>query len=100
MKNIHFKTKETQKESNGKAITLIGEFCQSWGINRKIENFILLLINPILEKGFTVKYGAIPVPFKIPSDYKIFKVVDNIKVFSNQEEDKKRNYCWLWNQWR
>ena len=87
MKNIHFKTKET-------------EFCQSWGINRKIENFILLLINPILEKGFTVKYGAIPVPFKIPSDYKIFKVVDNIKVFSNQEEDKKRNYCWLWNQWR
>jgi hypothetical protein len=29
---------------------------------------------------------------KIPSDYKIFKVVDNkkIKVFSNQEEDKKK----------
>ena len=92
MKKIPFKTKNPQGESNGKTLTLIGEFCQSWGLYRKIQDFVSLLVTPLSEKGYTVKYGAVPVPFRIPSDYTIYKVEDDkkIKVFSNKEEDEEK----------
>ena len=93
MENSNYKIKEPEGEPNGKTLTLIGEFCKNWVLFRRKADLEYLLIEPLLEKGYTVKYSVIPFPFRIPVDYSIFKVKDGekIKIFSNREEEKEKD---------
>jgi len=91
MENIKFKNYSPIGKPNGKSIKLIAEFCQSWNIYNTISNFKSLLISNLAKKGYDIYYNIITMPFKIPKDYNIYKVVDNKKIliFSNKDEEKK-----------
>ena len=92
MENIKFQIKEPKRNANGKILTIIAEFCKNWVLFRRKADLEYLLIEPLSEKGYTVKYSVIPFSFRIPVDYSIFIVKDGekIKVFSNREEDKEK----------
>ena len=71
--------------SNGKKLTITGEFCMSWGYNDVVMNFKSSLIKKLSELGYTITYNIIPV--KSTGDYYIYlgDENDNNKklIFSN-----------------
>ena len=97
MENIKFQIKEPKRNANGKILTIIAEFCKNWVLFRRKADLEYLLIEPLSEKGYTVKYSVIPFSFRIPVDYSIFKVKDGekIKIFSNRNANKKQNEQFL-----
>ena len=91
MENIKYKNYSPIGKPNGKSIKLIAEFCQSWNIYNTISNFKSLLISNLAKEGYDIYYNIITMPFKIPKDYNIYKVVNNKKIliFSNKKKKKK-----------
>jgi len=71
--------------SNGKKLTITGEFCMMWGYDYAVMNFKSSLIKKLSELGYTISYNVIPV--KSAGDYYIYlgDENDNNKklIFSN-----------------
>jgi len=71
--------------SNGKKLTITGEFCMSWSYEDIVMSFKSSLIKKLSELGYTITYNVIPV--KSAGDYYIYLGDENDKnkklIFSN-----------------
>ena len=87
-------TIEPQGNSNGKTLKIICEFCQVWGMYRKVEKLYSLLIYKLSKKGYTINL-KIKGTFYGKGEYYIYLDEINPKnaIFTNSKEMHESSNC-------